>query len=493
MVGLAVTDGAAEGSGEVEVDARDVGAGQVIHRDGIGAAERVEEHPLDSVDVHGDVPRVAEEPQSVTVRRQVDRVRGCGAVEDHRVPAVLALDRVAAVARVPDERVVASAEGRTVAAPVSVDRVVAVAAEERFRARAAGDRVVAVPAVEELADRPARKTGGGDCVVAAEGFDEELVCRLLMLDRDLRLEARHRDAGRVPGHVHRIVPAGAGDEDAVGLTVTRRAAQGAGKVDVDVLDVGAAEVVDGDRVGAAERVEVDLLDSVGVHRDVRRAAEEPQPVPVGRQVDRLGSGGTVEHHRVGARSALDRVAAVTRVPDEGVVARAEIRGVVAPLAVDRVVAGAADQRLRTGAAADRVVPRSALDPRRDGVGERAVRVVDAHRVVAPVRRNLDVVDRGPGEGEVRRPVVAEIHLDDGGVPGREPKRDRIVRLGPLHAQRATFEPHAHRLGAMLCRGSLRWIGRGRCDRDETGRRNRQDRETPEPHCDLLHGDSFLRR
>ena len=30
------------------------------------------------------------------------------------------------------------------------------------------------------------------------------------------------------------------------------------------------EVVDGDGVGAAERVEVDLLDAVGVHRDVRR-------------------------------------------------------------------------------------------------------------------------------------------------------------------------------------------------------------------------------
>src|SRR4029077_4015750 len=105
-----------------------------------------------------------------------------------------AVDRVAAVARIPDERVVARAESCAVVTAVPVDRVVAVPAEERLSGRAAGDRVFAAPAVEELGDRPGRETGGGDVVVAGEALDEELVGRLLMPDRDLRVEAGHRDA-----------------------------------------------------------------------------------------------------------------------------------------------------------------------------------------------------------------------------------------------------------------------------------------------------------
>src|SRR5947199_212048 len=78
--------------------------------------------------------------------------------------------------------------------------------------------------------------------------------------------------------------------------------------------------------------------------------------------------------------------------------------------------------------------RSSVDSRRDGVGDGPVRIVDAHPVVAAVRLDADALDRGPREAEVGRPVVAEIHLEDGGVPRREPKCDRIVRSGPLHAQ-----------------------------------------------------------
>ena len=49
--------------------------------------------------------------------------------------------------------------------------------------------------------------------------------------------------------------------------VAGRAAECAARFDVDLRDVGAGQVVDGDGVGAAERVEVDRLDVVEVHDD----------------------------------------------------------------------------------------------------------------------------------------------------------------------------------------------------------------------------------
>ena len=42
---------------QVEVDLGDVGAGQVVDRDGVGAAQGVEVDVLDAVEVHGDVAR----------------------------------------------------------------------------------------------------------------------------------------------------------------------------------------------------------------------------------------------------------------------------------------------------------------------------------------------------------------------------------------------------------------------------------------------------
>ena len=116
--------------------------------------------------------------------------------------------------------------------------------------------------------------------------------------------------------------------------VARGPAQGACEVDVHVVDVSCAEVVDGDGVGAAERVEVDPLDADGVHRDGAGVAEEPEPVAVGGQVDVLGAVGAVEEHRVGAGMAFDGVAAVARIPDERVVAGTHHRQVVTPVPVE---------------------------------------------------------------------------------------------------------------------------------------------------------------
>ena len=129
------------------------------------------------------------------------------------------------------------------------------------------------------------------------------------------------------------------------------------------------EVVDGDRVGAAQRVEVDRLDVVEVHDDVAEVAGEPHPPAVGRDVEDLVAGAAVEQHGVGAVLALDDVAAVARVPLEDVVAGAEEGDVVALLAVDEVVAVAAEQQVDAVAAEDRVVAGAAVDGDLDQGGQ----------------------------------------------------------------------------------------------------------------------------
>ena len=75
---------------------------------------------------------------------------------------------------------------------------------------------------------------------------------------------------------------------------------------VDVADVRGGEVVDGDDVGAAERVEVDPLEVARVHDDARDVAGEAQEAAVRRHVDLLGDVGAVEEHRVDAGVAVDR-------------------------------------------------------------------------------------------------------------------------------------------------------------------------------------------
>ena len=132
-------------------------------------------------------------------------------------------------------------------------------------------------------------------------------------------------------------PAGAVDDDGVGRPVALAAARRRRQVEVDLRDGGAGQVVDGDGVGAAQGVELDVLDAVEVHGDVGDVAGEPHAAAVGRDVDLLGDVGAVEQQRVGAGLALDDVAAVAGVPDEGVVAGAEQGG---------VVAAAADRRCR---------------------------------------------------------------------------------------------------------------------------------------------------
>ena len=155
----------------------------------------------------------------------VDLLRDVGAVEQHRVEAVLALERVVVVARVPDEGVVARAHQRRVVAVAAVDEVVALAAEEH---------VVAEAAVHRELDAVGLEARGVDHVVAAEPVQDR--------------------AGRWPPPGKKMLTAGLEAEDGDAAGVAR-----------DAEHVGALGGVDGDRVGRAvaaavraPQVDVDL-------------------------------------------------------------------------------------------------------------------------------------------------------------------------------------------------------------------------------------------
>jgi hypothetical protein len=78
--------------------------------DGVGIAQRIDVDTHDIVEVHDDVAEVAGEERAPTVGRDLEDLSPAGAVEQQGVGAVLALDRIAAVAGIPLEHVVPGAE-----------------------------------------------------------------------------------------------------------------------------------------------------------------------------------------------------------------------------------------------------------------------------------------------------------------------------------------------------------------------------------------------
>ena len=121
---------------------------------------------LDTIEIHGDVADVAEQPRARAIGRDVDVLVDVGAIELERVGASSALNRVTAIAWIPDERVIAcSQQGHVVAAP-AVDQIVA---------RTADDGVIAVTAIKREIDRAGMQLGGIDGVIAGEPVDDEVV------------------------------------------------------------------------------------------------------------------------------------------------------------------------------------------------------------------------------------------------------------------------------------------------------------------------------
>src|SRR5262245_4014687 len=97
-------------AGQVDGDLLHVGAGEVVDRDIVGAAQSMELDTLDAVEVHGDGGDVAGEQRMAAIGRDADGFADVGTAEVECIEPALAIDDVAAVARIPDEHVIAVAE-----------------------------------------------------------------------------------------------------------------------------------------------------------------------------------------------------------------------------------------------------------------------------------------------------------------------------------------------------------------------------------------------
>src|SRR6185369_9867299 len=237
---------------------------------------------------------------------------------------LLALDRIAAVARVPYGDVVAAAEKSLVVALVAVDEVIAVAADERVGAVAAVDVVVAVAAVERELYQ-SRQSARYEGVVTAQTVDgKAVVGRFRIYDVHLSVQAvyLHHAIGRddvdeVPETA--VVAVVASDNDGIASGVAGPVDT---KIDVDRRHIkSGGEAVHLDGVGAAERVQRDRLDMDEVHRDVNVAdiAGDAKMRRVGRKGqdgEVLRARRAVEEQGVGVRASVDDIAAVAGVPFE---------------------------------------------------------------------------------------------------------------------------------------------------------------------------------
>src|SRR6185503_5376612 len=166
------------------------------------------------VRVHRDGPDIACEYRVRAVGREGHVLACVGAVELQRVGAGVALDDVAAVARVPSEHVVTGTQVGGIAADVAVDEVVAAAAQQNVVAIAAAQRVVTRAAVQCELGQGADAVQSGEGVVSRTPLDQQ-VFDVGDVD-DGSATGEDRCAGSaVAGDVDDVVATGAVGGDAV--------------------------------------------------------------------------------------------------------------------------------------------------------------------------------------------------------------------------------------------------------------------------------------
>src|SRR5262249_31578868 len=157
-------DRSADYAAQIDIELGQIGAAQVPNVDQVSATQGVQVNSFDIVEVHHDVADVAREPHALAVGRHIELRGDVGAGEEPLIRAVAALDGIAAVARIPLERVVAGAEENRVVPLIAVDEVVAVTAQQSIVAVASENRVVSGPAVHRDLNQRRQITGGREVV-----------------------------------------------------------------------------------------------------------------------------------------------------------------------------------------------------------------------------------------------------------------------------------------------------------------------------------------
>jgi hypothetical protein len=394
---------AAADRGEFAHDLGDIGPAQVADHEVVDTAEGVRDDRLDVVEVHRDRGHVAEEAHAPAVGGGVHVLVGVASVEDHLVRAVLTLDDIAAVARVPLERVGSRAEEGDVVALLAVREVVAVSADQQVHSVASEQRVVARAAVDRDPDQGGQVPGRGGAVVAAVRVEHEPLGRA-DVDRERRgIEAVEPHARPVRGGGELLGAAAAVDLDGVLGAAT-------------LVEVGVVTGVPDHAVGAA--LPEGLIVGVATgQRVVLDAAEQEVGATLSEQRVVAGLAGDL----VGARAAGERVVARTahqpgrRQCATGLVERDDVVACHAEDLYPRRVGN----RRRAAQHRDRPVVDQDLSCRIAADLERVVSGVADHpqdagaegrcrcRVGGGARRAEHAGgDRGPGQQPARRATVA---------------------------------------------------------------------------------------
>src|SRR5262249_35412258 len=153
--------------------------------------------------------------------------------------------------------------------------VFAIATKETVVAAAAKQDVVARPAIEGEHRVFGRQRHGREGIVAGATGDDERIGCLRGADGDELRQTGDRQRAALAQHVDVVVALGAVDGHAVGREVAGAAAGRRCQVNGDLHHAGAGKIVDRDGVGAAQGVELDVLDAIDVHGDVADVAGEP--------------------------------------------------------------------------------------------------------------------------------------------------------------------------------------------------------------------------
>src|SRR5262245_58607576 len=281
---------------EIDGDLRHPGARQVADHNVVGTCASVELNVLNAIDIHRHGADVARKPRARAIRFDVELLVDVGTVEHERIEAVLAFDDIAAVARIPNERIVPGAEPRRVGAAAAGDDVIAIAAEQRVVAVAAGDGVVASAAVDGELDQAGEPVSGGDDVVTAIGVENEVLG-----GADVQGEWRGADA-----------------------------------VEAHACAVGG----DGEYFGGVAAIDLGGVDAVATLHEIAAVAGIPDHAIVAGFAEHLIATRAADQHVV-AGDAEQQVVAAFAV--EGIVACAAEQQVVARAAGQNVVACAAEQ------------------------------------------------------------------------------------------------------------------------------------------------------